>query len=104
MSTTLDPGVVKVWCRIDGDEFDAVLPMMLADAVAQAGHLVAGRADYYASGPMPASVQMWCCAQIAHWLETPSASVSPSGNNPQRNLFLDGLLDPYRLYGDERAQ
>lgn len=93
---------VKAWCRIDGAEYDALLPLLIADATAQAGHHVAGDAGHYLVTAMPASVQMWCCAQIAHWLEQPSATVA-SGNAPQRNLFLDGLLDPYRLYGMEIA-
>lgn len=91
-----DTAVVKTWCRIDGTEFDTILPMLIADATAQAGHQVAQDSAYYVANEMPASVLMWCCAQIAHWLETPSATTS--GNAPQRNLFLDGLLDPYRQF------
>lgn len=98
-----DTALVKAWVRIDGSEFDAILPMLIADATAQAGLHVAQDPAYYITNEMPGSVQMWCCAQIAHWLENPSASISPTGNNPQRNLFLDGLLDPYRLYGMEKV-
>lgn len=96
-----DLATVKAWCRIDDTRYDDLLPLLIADAAAQAGHQIAGDSAYYLTREMPASVQMWCGAQVAHWLESPSASVLPSGNTPQRNLFLDGLLDPYRLYGME---
>lgn len=87
--------VVKAWCRIDGSEFDAILPMMIADATARASHETGH--DYMVED-MPGSVQMWCVAQIADWLKTPEASVdSPT----KKNLFLDGLLDPYRKYAME---
>lgn len=89
---------IKAWCRIDGAEFDTILPAMIASATASASHETG---HDYATEDMPESVKIWCAAQVAHWLATPEAAVSPSGNNPQKNLFLDGLLDPYRLYGME---
>ena len=86
---------IKTWCRVDGAEYDTILPTMIASAVdganQETGH------DYSAE-VMPASVQMWCAAQIAHWLSSPEGVVQPTGNNPQKNLFLDGLLDVHRLY------
>ena len=86
---------IKAWCRIDGNEFDAILPAMIASATASASHETG---HDYSTEAMPESVQMWCAAQVSHWLSSPEAAVSPSGNNPQKNLFLDGLLDPHRLY------
>lgn len=93
-----DTSFIKAWCRIDGSEFDVILPAMIADATARASHETG--VDY-ASVDMPESVKIWCAAQVAHWIATPEAVVSPSGNNPQKNLFLDGLLDPHRLFGME---
>ena len=29
---------IKAWCRIDGNEFDAILPAMIASATASASH------------------------------------------------------------------
>jgi len=86
---------IKAWCRIDGDEFDAILPAMIASATASASHETGHN---YATVEMPRSVQMWCAAQVSHWLASPEAAVSPSGNNPQKNLYLDGLLDPHRTF------
>jgi len=86
---------IKAWCRIDGDEFDAILPAMIASATARASHETGHN---YSEEAMPDSVQMWCAAQVAHWLATPEAAASPSGGAPSKNMFLDGLLDPHRLY------
>lgn len=85
---------VKTWCRIDGTEFDAILPAMIDQATAQAGHETG--VDY-STVVMPAGVQMWCCAQIAHWLAQPAAS----GARQEINPYLNGLLDPYRTYAME---
>lgn len=90
-----DISFIKAWCRIDGDEHDAILPTMIADATARASHETG---TDYAAVDMPESVKIWCAAQVAHWLAAPEAVVSPSGNNPQRNLFLDGLLDTHRKF------
>ena len=91
---------IKAWCRIDGDEFGAVLPALIASATAGASHETG---HDYATEEMPESVQMWCAAQVAHWLAMPEAATSSSGNNHQKNLFLDGLLDPHRAYRMESA-
>lgn len=90
---TLD--FIKAWCRIDGSEFDAILPAMIASALAGASHET-GRD--YATVEMPEAVKIWCASQVAHWLATPEASAS---GQMQKNIFLDGLLDPHRLYGME---
>lgn len=86
---------IKTWCRVDGAEFDDILPVMIASATASASQETG---HDYATEAMPESVQMWCAAQVSHWLSMPDAAVSPSGNNQQKNIFLDGLLDPHRLY------
>lgn len=86
---------IKAWCRIDGAEFDAILPAMIASATAGASHET-GRD--YVTVAMPESVKIWCAAQVAHWLATPEAAKE---GQAQKNLFLDGLLDPHRLYGME---
>lgn len=86
---------IKAWCRIDGNEFDAILPAMIASATASASHETG---HDFSTEIMPESVQMWCAAQVSHWLAMPDAAVLPAGSNPQKNLFLDGLLDPHRLY------
>lgn len=84
--------VVKAWCRIDGAEFDAILPTMIDAATALAGHETG--VDY-ATVEMPKSVQQWVAANVSHWLSNPNAAderkVDPSP-------FLSGLLDPHRLY------
>jgi hypothetical protein len=89
---------IKAWCRIDGAEFDAILPALVAHVTELASHETG--VDY-STVAMPEGVQMWCAAQVAHWLANPEASVTPTGNNPQRNMFLDGLLDPHRTYAME---
>lgn len=86
---------IKSWCRIDGAEFDAILPDMIADATARASHETG---NDYATVDMPGSVKMWCAAQVAYWLASPEAA---SDKTHQRSPFLDGLLDPHRKYGME---
>lgn len=88
---------IKTWCRIDGNEFDLLLPAMIASATASASHETGHN---YAAVDMPESVKIWCAAQVAHWLATPEAAGT---GQAQKNLFLDGLLDPHRLYGMESA-
>lgn len=87
-----DINLVKSWARIDGNEFDGVLPTMIASATAVASHEVG--VDYSLE-EMPESVQAWCAAQVAHWLENPAAAVEKASD---KNPFLNGLLDPYRVY------
>ncbi len=89
---------IKAWCRVDGDEFDAILPAMIASATAGAS---SETGHDYSVETMPESVQIWCAAQVSHWIATPEAAVLASGSNQQTNLLLDGLLDPHRLYGME---
>lgn len=88
---------IKAWCRIDGSEFDAVLPAMIASATASASHETG---HDYSTEAMPESVQMWCAAQVSHWLSSPEAAANVQSH---KNLFLDGLLDQHRLYGMESA-
>lgn len=87
-----DTSFIKAWCRIDGAEFDIILPAMIADATARAGQETGVN---YATVDMPESVKIWCAAQVAHWIASPEAAVAGAH---QRNLFLDGLLDPHRLF------
>lgn len=91
---------IKAWCRINGAEFDLILPAMIASATACASHETG---NDYVTVDMPESVKIWCAAQVAHWLSSPEASVLPTGNNPQKNLFLDGLLSMHRNYAMESA-
>lgn len=88
---------IKAWCRIDGAEFDAILPAMIASATASASHETG---HDYTTVDMPESVKIWCAAQVANWLASPEAA---TGGQAQKNLFLDGLLDPHRMYGMESA-
>lgn len=83
---------IKAWCRIDGTEHDAVLPTLIASATSAASHEVG---IDYSTVAMPQSVQIWCAAQVAHWIASPEAAVEKAS---QRNLFLNGLLDPHRVY------
>ena len=83
---------IKAWCRIDGNEFDAILPAMIASATASASHETG---HDYSTEVMPESVQMWCAAQVSHWLSSPAAL---AGGDSKKNPFLDGLLDPHRLF------
>ena len=82
--------LVKTWCRIDGTEFDTVLPTMINAATALAGNEIG--VDY-TTQTMPEPVQQWVAAHVAYWLDNPRAAaekaLSPSP-------FLGGLLDPYR--------
>lgn len=87
-----DIDFIKAWCRIDGSEFDDVIPALIASATAGASHEVG--VDY-ATEDMPESVQVWCAAQVAHWISTPEAA---SDKSLERNPFLSRLLDPYRVY------
>lgn len=89
---------IKAWCRIDGAEFDLILPAMIASATACASHETG---NDYVTVDMPEPVKIWCAAQVAHWIATPEAA--STGGNPQKNLFLDGLLDPFRKYSMEVA-
>jgi hypothetical protein len=86
-----DTPFVKAWCRIDGTEFDAILPAMIAQATALASHETG--VDY-STTTMPDGVKMWCCAHIAHWLTNPAASSERQEVNP----YFNGLLDPHRTY------
>ena len=83
---------VKAWARIDGTEFDAVLPALIVAATVLAGHET-GR-DYLTT-VMPESVEVWCSATIAHWIANPEASTA---RQLVPSPFLAGLLDPYRSH------
>ena len=84
--------LVKAWCRIDGTDFDAVLPTMIASAVMLASHETG--VDYITES-MPEAVQQWCAAQVAFWIESPSAAID---RQLFRSPYVDRLLDPYRTY------
>jgi len=93
-----DTALVKTWCRIDGAEFDSILPTMIAEAASRASHETG--VDY-STVAMPSGVQMWCAAQVAHWLANPAATIEQHAS--QVNPFLSGLLDPHRTFGMESA-
>lgn len=86
------PDLIKSWCRVDGTDFDAILPTMISAAVALASHETG--VDYVAEA-MPEAVQQWCSAQVAYWIESPSAA---SERQMFRSPYVDRLLDPYRTY------
>lgn len=87
-----DTDLVKLWCRIDGTEFDGLLPTMIAGVTALASHETG--VDYTAED-MPEAVQQWCCAQISYWINNPDAAGS---KEMKASPFLMHLLDPYRSY------
>lgn len=89
--------VVKVWCRIDGDAFDALLPTQIDSATRLAGHETGRGEAYYLDDAvaLPTPVLHWVCAQVAHWINNPEAA---SEKDLKRNPFLDRLLDPYRSW------
>jgi hypothetical protein len=87
-----DTTVVKQWCRIDGTEFDLILPVLIASATKLASHECA--VDYTTT-TMPDGVKSWVCAQVAFWIANPE---SGSSNRITPSPFLAGLLDPYRSY------
>ena len=87
-----DSQFVKDWCRIDGADFDNILPALIESATAQASHETG--VDY-STEAMPEPVKVWCAAQVAHWIANPEAStVRALSVSP----FLGGLLDPFRTY------
>lgn len=94
---TPDLATVKAWCRIDGAQFDELLPMLIDSATLLAGHEVGlGEAHYFSpSVQLPTPVLHWICAQVAHWINNPEAA---SEKDLKRNPFLDRLLDPYRSW------
>jgi len=87
-----DNALVKTWCRIDGTEYDAILPTMISSATAMASHETG--VDYLTVA-MPAAVQQWVCAQVSYWIDNPAAA---SERKSDPSPFLAGLLDPYRTY------
>lgn len=87
-----DLALVKTWCRIDGTEFDDILPMMVSASVAIASHETG--VDY-STEAMPEAVQQWCCAQIGYWINNPDAA---DAKDMKPSPFLARLLDPYRQF------
>ena len=83
---------IKAWCRIDGNEFDAILPAMIASATASASHETG---HDYSTEAMPESVQMWCALHVAHWVRN---AESTTEKQLIKTPYIDGLLDPHRLY------
>lgn len=88
----VDLEIVKRWCRIDGSEFDVILPMMVSSAVALAEQET-GR-DYSAE-EMPPAVLQFVCAHVSYWINTPDAALEKS---MMPSPFVARLLDPYRLW------
>lgn len=87
-----DTAFIKTWARIDGTEFDAILPTLIDTATTLAGHEL-GK-DYFTLA-MPVPVQTWCAAQVAYWIEYPAAATE---RQMMKAPFIDGLLDPFRSY------
>ena len=87
-----DTAFVKEWCRIDGTEFDLVLPTLISTATALASHETG--IDYL-TAVMPAPIQAWCAAQVAYWIANPEAGYE---KRIMPSPFHAGLLDPYRTY------
>lgn len=83
---------IKAWCRIDGSEFDAILTDLIADATKRAGSETGN--DYF-TVEMPSSVKIWCGMQVAHWVRNAEATTDRA---LYKTPYVDGLLDPYRLY------
>lgn len=82
----------KAWCRVDGDEFDAILPDLIAAATDQASNETG---NDYTTVEMPSSVKMWCALQVGHWLKN---AESTTEKTLVKTPYIDGLLDPYRQY------
>lgn len=87
-----DINLIKIWARIDGTEFDALLPTMIASATVVASHETG--VDYTVEA-MPEAVQQWCAANVSYWINHPEAA---SERRADPSPFLAGLLDPYRTY------
>ena len=87
-----DIAIVKTWCRIDGAEFDDILPAMIASATALASHETG--VDY-AVQTMPESVVQWVCCNVSYWINNPDAATTRKADP---SPFLAGLLDPYRTF------
>lgn len=87
-----DLSLVKAWCRIDGTEFDAILPTMIASAASLASHETG--VDY-TTATMPEAVQQWVCANVSYWINNSDAA---SDKRADPSPFLAGLLDPYRTF------
>lgn len=87
-----DTALVKAWCRIDGNEFDSILPLMIDSATAIASHETG--VDYTVEA-MPDAVQQWVSANVSYWIENPNAA---NDKKADPSPFLSSLLDPYRTY------
>jgi len=84
--------LVKTWCRIDGTEYDSLLPVMIAAATALASHETG--VDYTTT-TMPDAVQQWVAANVSYWINNPDAA---SAKRADPAPMLASLLDPYRTY------
>lgn len=87
-----DIALVKLWSRIDGTEFDNLLPTMIASATALASHECG--VDYTVEA-MPEAVQQWVCAVVGWWLSNPDM---PAASRNETPAFLARLLDPCRSF------
>lgn len=85
-----DEDTIRQWCRLDGGQFDDVLPLLIAGATRHASHIT-GR--NYESESMPENVQMWVAAQVSHWIANPDAMAK---NEIAQHTMR--LLDPDRRY------
>lgn len=84
-----DTALIKAWCRIDDDAFDAILAPLIAAATAMAQDFTG--VDY-AVDTMPEAVQMWVCVHVKYWLDNPD----DSRDKPLQNVNM--LIQPYRSY------
>jgi len=87
-----DMAFVKEWCRIDGTQFDAVLPSLIVAATTLASHETGN--DYQTTAT-PAPVAVWIASTCAYWLDHPDTLVD---KRTMPSPFLAGLLDPYRTH------
>lgn len=87
-----DTAFIKAWARIDGDEFDAILPTLIDSAAVLANHETG---QDFITNDMPAPVRSWCAAQVAYWLSQPEAGTE---KKILPSPFHIGLLDPYRTF------
>lgn len=83
---------IKAWCRIDGDQFDDTLPMLVDSALALANHET-GRS--YPEEDIPSAVRAWVAAQVSYWINNPAAATAGA---MMPSPFHRALIDRYRVF------
>lgn len=87
-----DIALIKTMARIDGDEFDAILPTLIESATALASHEVG--IDYTVED-MPAAVTHYIASHVSYWLNNTDAAAE---KQLHPSPFISHLLDPYRTW------